>query len=104
MASPSAPTWVETATRSSVFKNSATSRVVLLVLVCILSLFSFDVPQGRVDPGHVLDNRVRLEAEARRPFQVRLLTDGSLDAPGGVVQTFACLVGVLAREHAVKDR
>jgi hypothetical protein len=58
---------------------------VLLVLVCILSLSSSDIPQGRVYPGHVLDNRVRLEAEARRPFQVRLLTDGPLDPPGGTV-------------------
>src|SRR5215204_3890474 len=104
MASPSAPTWVETAARSNVFKNSATSRAVLLVLVCILSLSSFDVPQGRVDPGHAVHHRVRLEAEARRPFQASLLSDGPLDASGGVVQTLARLPGVFAREHAVKDR
>src|SRR3712207_5640203 len=75
IASPSAPTCVVTATRSRVFRNSATSGAVLFFVRVVIFPY---LPQGALYPGCLLHDRVGLEAQARRPLQTRLSTEAQL--------------------------
>src|SRR5215203_3878352 len=101
MASPSAPTCVVTATRSRVYRNSATSATVLFVVRIVNRSY---LPQSALYPGYLLDHRVRLEAEPRRALQARLRPDGRLDAAGRAPEARLGLLRVRPGEHAVEDR
>src|SRR5215203_3744166 len=101
MASPSAPTCVVTATRSRVFRNSATSATVLFVVRIVNRSY---LPQSALYPSYLLDHWVRLEAEPGRALQARLRPDGRLDAAGRAREALLSLVGVRPGEHAVEDR
>src|SRR5215211_5220392 len=89
------------ATRSRVFKKSATSRVVLF---CVRVVIGSYLPQCVIYPGCLLHDRVRFEAEAGRPLEARLCPDGGLDASGRALQALVRLLRVLAGEDAVEDR
>ena len=83
MASPSAPTWVVTATRSRVFKNSAISASVLFFVRVVIGPY---LPKGGFYPGGTLDHRVGLEVQPGRALEARLGPDGALDAAGRALQ------------------
>src|SRR5918997_5352194 len=83
IASPSAPTCVVTATRSRVFRNSATSRAVLFFVRVVIRAY---LPQSALYSGRLLHERVRLEAEPGRPLEARLRPNARLQPAGRALQ------------------
>src|SRR5829696_1231080 len=101
IASPSAPTWVVTATLSRVFKKSAISLRVLFFVRVVIGPY---LPEGRLYPGRAFYHRIRLEVQFGRALEARLATDGALNASGRALQALVGRLGILSGQDAVKDR
>src|SRR5215217_5107334 len=101
IASPSAPTWVVTATRSTVFKKSAISAGVLFFVRVVIGPY---LPEGCLYPGHAFYHRIRLEVQPGRALEARLGADGALDAARRALQALVGRLGVLPGQDAVENR
>src|SRR5919112_4038973 len=100
IASPSAPTWVVTATRSRVRKRSAISPSVLFFVRVVIGPY---LPEGCLYPGRAFYHRIRLEVQPGRALETRLATDGGLNPAGRALQALVGRLGILSGQDAVKD-
>src|SRR5215213_8679906 len=98
MASPSAPTWVVTATLSRVFKKSAISLSVLFFVRVVIAPY---LPEDCLYPGRAFYHRIRLEVQPGRALEACLGSDGALNAAGCALQPLVGRLGILPGQDAV---